>query len=309
MLFNNIYIYRYINMSNYNTSSAFFKRNNCQLNIITKLSKKDKNKKNANNNLGFNKSNRVSDDDFNELMKENVEEKKNEIRFSNYLDKIKDSEIVEQLIQEQLIGKDLVCKLELEKIYGSQLLKAILKKYNVPSDYNWILPENYGLALSSVLANNMNEQLMCLLLIQDYSRSFEFPKISYKDKQVYLIKTIFQLLFTYDIIEESTFWVWQDLLTDFVDIDEDTKNKICIQTTEFFNILKITFTDEDYENGENIENIENIENKTNKQIANNHQNKLYEESDEEPDKKLDKYQVPEEQDYNIDDDNFNLDDI
>lgn len=299
-------------MSKFNQSSSFFKRNSYQLNIITKPSKKDKNKKNSNNNLSSNRSNRVSDDDFNELMKENVEEKKILIKFSDYLDKITDSKIVEQLIQEQLIGDNLVHRIKSEMISGSQLLKGILKKYNDPSNYNWILPENYGLALSSVLANNMNEQLICLLLIQDYSKNFEFPKISYKDKQVYYIKTIFQLLFTYDIIEESTFWKWQDLLIDFGDIDEDTKNKICIQTTEFFNILKITFTEEDYENGENEEHKEK-----NISIRNNYQNKLdkesdeelYEESDKELNKKLDKYQVPEEQDYNMDDDNFNLDDL
>lgn len=303
-------------MSKFNQASSFFKRNTYQLDITIKPAKKDKNKKNSNNNLSSNKSNRVSDDDFNELMKENVGEKKKLIKFSDYLNEITNSEIVEQLIQEQVIGQDLVSRIGKEKISGSQLLKGILKIYNEPSNYNWIQPENYGLALSSILANNMKEQLLCLLLILDYSKSFEFPKISYKDKQIYFVKTIFQLLFTYDIIEESTFWEWQDLLVNFVDIDENTKNKICIQTTEFFNILKMTFTDEDYENVENEEH-----NEKNISIRNYNQNKLDNESDEEFDslsdeetnkelnKKLDKYQVPEEQDYNMDDDNFNLDDL
>jgi hypothetical protein len=295
-------------MSKFNTGSSFFKRNTYQLDIITKPSKKDKNKINTNKNLGSNKSNCVSDDDFNELMKENLEVK-NKVKIIDYLDKITDSEIVEQLIQEQLIGKDLVCRLESEIISGSQLLKGILKKYNEPSNYNWVQPENYGLALSYVLSNNTKEQLMCLFLIQDYSRTFEFPKISYNDKPVYYLRTIFQLLFTFDIIEESTFWKWQDLLVDFVDIDENTKNKICIQTTEFFNILKMTFTEEDYENDENDENGQNSKNKTVESIGNNQLNKLDENSDEESYKKSDKYQVPEEQDYNMDDDNFNLDDI
>ena len=301
-------------MSKFNIGSSFFKRNNYQLDIITKPSKKDK--KNTNKNLGSNKSNCVSDDDFNELMKENLEVK-NKVKIIDYLDKITDSEIVEQLIREQLIGEDLVIRIESETISGSQLLKGILKKYNDPSNYNWVQPENYGLALSSVLSNNTKEQLMCLFLIQDYSRTFEFPKISYKDKPFYFLRTIFQLLFTYDIIEESTFWKWQDLLVDIVDVDEDTKNKICIQTTEFFNILKLTFTDEDYENEENEDNEKN--NLTNNLVKNNnHQNKnddvldneLDEESEQELNKETDnKFKVPEEQDWNIDDDNFNLDDL
>jgi hypothetical protein len=294
-------------MSKFNTASSFFKRNTYQLDITVKPSKKDKNKKNINNNLGSNKSNCVSDDDFNELMKENVVEKKNEIKLSDYLDKITDSEIVEQLILEQLIGEDLVCRIESEIISGSQLLKGILRKYNEPSNYNWVQPEQYGLALSSVLSNNTKEQMMCLLMVQDYSRKLGFPKISYKDKQVYFLKIIFQLLFTYDIIEESAFWKWQDLLVDIIDIDEDTKKKISIQTTEFFNILKINFNEEDYEDKE--EEIEENNNRTIDYIGNNHKTKIDEELDEESNQESDKYDVPEEQDYNMDDDNFNLDDL
>ena len=295
-------------MSKFNIGSSFFKRNAYQLDIITKPTKKDKNKKNTN------KLNRISDDDFNELMKENVVEKKNEVKLIDYLDKITDSEIVEQLIREQLIGDDLVIRIESETISGSQLLKGILKKYNEPSNYDWVKPENYGLALSSILSNNTKEQLMCLLLIQDHSRSLEFPKISYKDKQVYFIKTIFQLLFTYDIIEESTFWNWQDLLVEFVDVDEDSKNKICIQVSEFFNILKLTFTDEDYENKDDGENEKN---NNHQNINNNNNNVLDKEINKDTDEESEQefnietvnYTVPEEQDYNMDDDNFNLDDL
>lgn len=284
-------------MSKFNKYSSFFKRNTNQFEITIKPSKKDK--KNVNNN----KLNNVSDNDFIELMKENKVEKKKEIKLSDYLDKIKDSEIVEQLIQEQLIGEDLVCRIKSENITGSQLLKGILKKYNNQSNYNWIHLEQYGQSLAYLFSDNIKEQILCLLMIQDHSRYLGFPKITFKDKQVYYLKTIFQLLFTYDIIEESSFWKWQDLLIDIVDIDEDTKNKICIQTTEFFNILKMTFTDEDYEEKEEV--IEE-----NKKLNNhNSDNKPSRESDFDSEKESDKYNVPEEQDYNMDDDNFNLDDL
>lgn len=295
------------NVTKYNTCSSFFKRNTYQLEIVSKPSKPSKNKNKNKSNT--NKSNRVSDDDFNELMKENVVEKNNEVKLIDHLNKITDSRIVEQLIQDQLMGEDLLNRIKYETIQGSQLLKYVLKKYNDPSNYDWVKPENYGLSLSYLLSNNTTEQLLCLFLIQDYTKSLEFPKITYKDKQVYFLRTIFQLLFTYDIIEESTFWMWQDLLVDIVDVDKDTKNKICIQTTEFFNILKLTFTEEDYENKEYYENKEN---KENKEIDKN-ENVLDKETDIESkqdlNNRIDKYKVPEEQDYNMDDDNFNLDDL
>lgn len=299
-------------MSKFN--SAFFKRNTYQLNITTKSSKKDK--KRTNNNIESNKFNNISDNDFNELMDEKEDKKDKkikqyEIKLSDYLDKIKDLEIVDQLVQEQLIGEDLICRIESEKISGSQLLKGILKKYNDPNNYNWIQSEQYGLALAFAFSNNIKEQLICLLMIQEYSRYHKFPKITYKDKQVYFLKTIFQLLFTYDIIEETTYWDWQDLLTNIIDIDEDTKNKICIQTAEFFNILKMTFTEADYEIDGDKENGDK-ENDDMMVNYNNHQNKINNKkdwTDDVSDDVIDEYKVPEEQDYNMDDNNFNLDDL
>jgi hypothetical protein len=297
-------------------NSSFFKRNTFQLDIKSKSKSKSSDKQQKKNKKIINQSNSISDNEFNKLMEEN-DTQKNDIKLSNYLSKIGNSEIVNKLIQEHIIGHDLLDKIQSESknenIMGSQLLKQILIKYNDPNDYTWVEQNQYGLALQFLLKDNLTDQLLCLLLVQNYSYSLEFPKINYKDKQVYYLKIIFQLLFTFDIIDESIYWEWQETLTNFSDIDEKIKNTICVQTAEFFNILKMTFTDEDYEdnkdnNDENTKdnNNNNTQLKLNTEKLDNESNT---ESNTESDNESDKYKVPEEQDYNMDDDNFNLDDL
>ena len=316
-------------MSKFNKASSYFKRNLYQLDIKTKSPKKNnKNQKNNENQKNNDSYDNISDNDFNKLMEEsdynydksvfnNNKSNKNDIKLINYLSKIEDSEIVNKLIEEQLIGCDLMSRIESDNITGSQLLKGILNKYNDPNIYNWIELNQYGSSLQLLLKNDLKEQLLCLLMIQNYSNSFGFPKITYKNKQVYFLKIIFQLLFTYDIIDESTFWNWQDILIDIVDIDENTKKLLCIQTTEFFNILKMTFTeDEDtYENEKDNENNEikkntNYELKLDNKLNNDINSDVKKTKDEEKDDKekddedddSEKYKVPEEQDYFMDDD-------
>lgn len=292
-------------MSGFNRSSSYFKKNNShQINITAKISQKElkKNKKAEKNN---NSNNVVSDKDFEELMEENEEckvktQKVGQIKLSDYLNNIKDEEILNQLINdEKIFGFELADKAKELNLSGVQILKSLLNKYNNPEDYSWIDTNKYGEVLQIMLADNLQEQLICLLLIQNYSCALGLPKVSYKDKSVYYIKLIFQLLFTYDIIDESVYWKWQELLTNLSDIDEDTKNKICIQTTEFFNILKLTFTDADYEDEE--------ENKNDKKEDEKELNQKFEPNleavteQEQESESEDKYAVPEEQDWNMDD--------
>ncbi len=294
-------------MSKFTNTSSFFKRNNYQIDIKTKSSQKQQKKNKKTNSQSDNFTNNITDNDFDKLMEENNNEKKNNIKLSDYLSKIENSITVKNLIQEQIVGGDLISKIELENITGSQLLKEILNKYDDPNNYSWIEQNQYGLALQFLLKENSREQLLCLLLIQNYSNSHGFPKINYKDKHVYFLKMIFQLLFTYDIIDESIYWEWQEILTNIVDIDEKTKNTICIQTTEFFNILKMTFTDEDYEENNDENNDENL----NKKSDNKSDNESDNESDDKSNNESDKLKIPKEQDYKMDDgdEDFNLDDL
>jgi hypothetical protein len=276
-------------MSRFNSASSYFKKNNThQLNITTKVSQKElkKNKKLEKNNYS-----NVSDIDFDKLMEENDNSKtiytnKTQVKLNSYLDKITSPDVLTQLINEDIKGNEFLTKIKYEDFSASQILNTILKKYPDPNNYDWIKKEEYGEVLGKLLEDNFEEQLLCLLLIQNYSVQTDMPKISYKDKNMYYIKLIFQLLFTQDIIDESIYWKWYELLPTFSDVNEDTKNKLCIQTTEFFNILKITFTEEDYENNGNDENNENNEDK--------------QESESESNQKVED-KVPEEQDWNMDD--------
>jgi hypothetical protein len=291
-------------MSKFNGSSAFFKRNTYQLDIKSISSQKEQRQQKKNKKVSNYKTDTVSDDEFNKLMEQNENTNTNMIRLSDYLSKIKDSEIAIRLIQQQMLGTDLLEMACLQDITGSQLLKQILNKYNDPNNYNWIYSNQYGLLLQFLLRENPKEQLLCLLLIQNYSSLLGFPKINYKDKSIYFIKIIFQLLFTNDIIDESSYLEWQEILIEFTDLDDKVKNTITIQTAEFMNIFKKTFTDQDYEenNSENTKEENKQESKLEKINSDNEQSNK---SDDE----LYKIIVPVEQDYNMDDDNFNLDDL
>lgn len=283
------------------SGSTYFKRNNVQqLTIKNKVSQKElkEQKKNKKSNL--------TDNEFNKLMEENENENtKQDIHLSSYLNKIVESEYLTKLIEEGIKENELITKIKFENITGSQLLKAILNKYNDPNNLNWVNADEYVKPLKCLLDNNLSEQLLCLLVIQDFCVRLSVSKIIYKNKEVYWIKLIFQLLFTQDIIEESVYWEWQELLNLFVDVNIDVKNKLCIQTAEFYNILKITFTDQDYEEENDINGVKETINPNYNNSINNDEKELENVIDSEQD---DKYKVPEEQDYNMDE-NFDLDDL
>lgn len=308
-------------MSKFN--STFFKRNNTQqINITKKVSQKElkKNKKSNSTN--------VSDMEFDKLMEESENVKiLSKPSLNSYLTpittptttttkfaNIENLNLIKQLVNEGTGGNQFIQKINLSDISGTQLLKQILDIYK-PEKYNWIETDEYGDILKNLLENDYTEQLYCLMIITDYSIRNGLKKISYKDSQVYWIKFIFQLLFMQDIIDESVYWNWQELMESLYDIDDEIKNKICIQLTDFFNILKLTFTDEDYEdeNGKDkegeIQDIEKPNNKLNVKSHNLKSEMETEEEEEEEEEEDNKYIVPEEQDWNMDDNNFNIDDL
>jgi|688.fasta_scaffold448215_1 hypothetical protein len=290
--------------------TSFFKRNTYQVDIITKSSQKEQKEQKKNQKLEKKNADKpnnnkycVSDNDFNELMRENETQKnqKNHTNLSDYLSKVSNSQIANELIQKQIFGNDLVKKIQMENISGSELLKAILNKYIDLENYTWIESNQYGASLEFLLKDNLDEQLLCLFVVQNHAYSHGFGKINYKNVQVYWLKVIFQLLFTNDIIDESTYWRWQDILVEIADLDENTKKTICIQTAEFFHILKITFTEEDYEN-EDTNKDENLKINPNlNKKEENKKKKSYGDLENKSDSESDKYIVPEEQDYNMDD--------
>lgn len=296
-------------MSKFKPQSSFFKRNATQqINITTKISQKQlkKNKKiekNCTTDVNLN----VSDNDFDKLMEENDNVKttdtntgtstdKMQLKFSSYLEKITHPHTLTQLVSQAdgNANPELYNRIKYDGYSGSQLLNSILNKYQDPNKWNWINDEEYGKVLSEILEDNFEEQLLCLLLIQNYSVKTGMQKITYKDKDIYFIKLIFQLLFTQDIIHETVYWKWHELLSTFTDVSEDIKNKLFIQTTEFFNILKMTFVDEDENGDENGDELKNENKDGNK-------DELEVELDVELEVEENKDKIPEEQDWNMDD--------
>jgi len=78
------------------------------------------------------------------------------------------------------------------------------------------------------------------------------------------------------------------------------KNKLIIQTTEFYIILKTIFEDEEDKNDDENNYSKNNPNRQNSNRPNSN-NELNNNFDTEPEPEDDEYKVPEEQDYNLDD--------
>jgi len=196
---------------------------------------------------------------------ENDEKKYQQIKKTKYilpkLENLNNDAI--NILNEGLLGDELVefLKKNSDNILGSDLLIVILSKINDHNNINWILKKEYGASLKFLLENNLEDQFKCLLIIQQYCQKLEFPKIKIKESQPYLIKMIYQLLFTNEIIDESIYNNWIDNIDNIEGLTEKVRNTLLIQTTDFFMILKTVFVegDEDEENQENNDNKEELE--------------------------------------------------
>jgi len=220
-------------MSKYNNSKGFknMGKNN-SIPITTKISQKDlkKQKKSNKQNDNLNIDIGITDDDFEKMMEENEPEtygtKLNSIN-NQKLYQIPESfnlDDVKKIFESHLEGEELVEliayglkknspeKDNFDKITGLDLLKGLIDKFNNPEQIDWINPSRYGSSLKYLLDNNQSEQMVCLLMLANFAISKGLVKVPYKNSQIYHIRLLFQLFFTYEIIDESIFWEWQDYL-------------------------------------------------------------------------------------------------
>ena len=194
----------------------------------------------------------VTNEEFKSLMAENEMENKKLQKKKTVLYKIPESNnltnFVSELLDKKIIGQELVDFIEKNKnsSNGIDLLNGILIKQSDISNLEWLKSENYGLGLKQLFDSNIHDQVIGLLIVQNYCSRNQFPKIMYKNSSTYLIRILFQLLFIFDIFEEETYWKWQDYIQENDEFTEDVKKTLSIQTTEFFIILKTVFTEEDY---------------------------------------------------------------
>lgn len=241
-----------------NTSNGFKNFKSQQIEIKTKISqrelKKMKNNKNKNEIEKNNSISQMTDLEFEKLMEENENCIDN-----NFLNKIpcpnNISEKSKNILETGLKGEELVSYLsELnDKPNGIEFLNELLYNKINSNDVSWLLPNEYGSVLKYFFENDLDSQFLSLLMMQTYSKSLNYPKIEYKGSQKYLIRLLFQLGFTSEIIDETIYSKWEKYLSETNEIEESEKQTLLIQTTEFLMIFNTTFYEEDNENNENTQ--------------------------------------------------------
>ena len=278
-----------------------------QIPITQKVSQNKLKKLNKTNNKNEKVDIGITDEDFEKMMEEN-NYSNNTTNSVKYMIPNKDnlSEYVKNILNVNLLGSELESFVktskESSKLYGPEYLTGLLETIK-ETDLTWISLDKYGTLLKYLLEDNSDSQFISLLIIQDYVKKFGFTKITYKNTQIYQIKILFQLLFTNEIIDEPAYWKWQEYLAETNDLDEKTKNILVIQTNDFFQILNTVFEDEET-NGENEENDQmKFGKELNKPI------KSKSDESDESDKSDENFNVPVEQDYNLEENDFNLDDL
>jgi len=293
-----------------NNNFKNFNRNN-SIPITAKISQKmlkKQRKQNLSENLD-NDNNGVSDKEFEKMMEEN-----NNISFKDtliyYLPNNNNiSPEILNILNNQILGNNLITYIKTKNnsnnkiienttIFGKDLLNGILNKYeNEPLNYNWLNLNEFGHGLKYLLENDTTQQIICLLMIQNYCKKHNFIKISYKESQVYHIKLLFQKLFLNEIIDENSYWKWLEYLELMPNLDEETKKILIIQTNEFFMIFKSVNDEEDETVNTDNNNINpNNDNNLNNNLNTNLNTDILEFSEDK-----DNFNIPEEQDFNMDD--------
>lgn len=304
-------------------SSAGFKgfNKNESIPVTTKVSQKElKKQKKTGKQNGLNNTNPnanpdvnlgITDEEFEKMMEENEPTSytngqtnpPQNLELNQYkIPENYDSEKAHIIISSGLEGEELVqsIKSDPNPISGLDLIRGLVEKFSEPEQITWINPNKYGLALKYLFENNQQNQVLCLLVLENFAKSKGFVKVPYKNSQVYHIRLLFQLFLTWEIIDEEAFWEWQDYLEKNTHHDEKTSNTLVIQTAEFYLILKTVFEDDEEKGQDDNQDKLEINNPNRPYGLNNNQDNTNE-SEPEPDSDNDKYIVPEEQDYNLDD--------
>lgn len=294
-------------MSNFTSNSSFknFNRKD-NIPITTKKSQKEIKKQKKLEKQNGKQNNNISDKEFELLMQSDNDnilsaEKYNIPKFTE------SNEIITKIFELNLYGSQLVEYINNNyiDISGLELLNKILLIHTDPTNVNWINQNKYGEILHFLFDNNIKEQVIALLMIQDYCKQHKFMKITIKNNEVYLIRIMFQLFFTSNIIDESSYYKWLEYLDQF---DNDTKNLLLIQTNEFFMILKTVFNDDDEEENNNDEQIQT--NKSTLKVSNKSESDSDSEpSDKEEKKRIEEYNGNNNYNYTGNDDDFSFDDI
>ncbi len=298
-------------MSKFTGSNSFKNIKSQAINITQKVSQKELKKQNKKNKQG---SNLMTDNEFELLMEEDSKQNSKSLNYNTIKISQLDFSNVNldalNLIKTGSVSSELVEKIksEFSHINLRDFLNALLSVQPLiseMSDIQWLKSQTYAPIIKYLIHNTDSSELECLLYIHDYCRINSYPKIIWKGKQTYLIRILFQTLLIEDIVDEQTFWNWQDYIEKNTNLyDGKTADMLAIQTSEFFLLLKTTFEkddqdEEDEDESLGFDNDPLMSKPNNKNYMDDNENKnekehQYENSD-------DKNFIPEEQDYNMDD--------
>lgn len=301
-------------MSKFTGSNSFKNIKSQAISITQKISQKELKKQNKKNKQS---SNLMTDNEFELLMEE--DSKQNSKSSNHGIVKIRQLDFsdlnqdVLNLIKTGLVSSELVEKIKLDfsHINLRDFLNALLSvqpsisESSELSEIQWLNSQTYAPTIKYLTNNSNSSELECLLYIHDYCRINSYPKIIWKGKQTYFIRILFQTLLIEDIVDEQTFWNWQEYIEKNNNLyDEKTADMLAIQTSEFFLLLKTTFEKDDQDEEDEDESL----GFDNDPIMSKPNNKNYMDDNEKEKEKEHQYEnsddknfIPEEQDYNMDD--------
>jgi hypothetical protein len=117
------------------------------------------------------------------------------------------------------------------------------EKLNPDPNCAWADPSKFGAALSSLVQEDIGNQMQVLWGIQMYCDKLGFPKLD----DEYVAQSMFRSMYKFDLAEADAFMEWKE---DEADEHEQGKMKAVIQTVDWFNWLEEDDEEEEYEEEE-----------------------------------------------------------
>ena len=153
------------------------------------------------------------------------------------------SAVLAEFVSGKNLGNDLKnwfdelgCVPSVEKLVFTLLTE---KEKSAPDlECAWAEPKNYGIALLSLVEDDLLKQMEVLFAIQKYCDTIGFPKLN----DEYVVQAMFRSMYKYDLADDETFALWKE---DESPEHEVGKLKAVIQTVEWFNWLEEDDEDDD----------------------------------------------------------------
>jgi hypothetical protein len=158
------------------------------------------------------------------------------------------AKLLEEFASGNKMGDELKAWCEEQRVQLPSVKKLVFhllterEKLNPDPDCAWAESSKFGAALSSLVQDDIVNQMQVLWGIQMYCDKLGFPKLN----DEYVVQSMFRAMYKFDLTEEGAFMEWKE---DEADEHEQGKLKAVIQTVDWFNWLEEE-EEEDYEEEE-----------------------------------------------------------